>query len=511
MIGRRPTGSAAVRHRSPWITIGLVAFAAQLAGLIAGSVFFFHRFSLGFDFGIYYQGWSQIGSGDVLPWSTLQHLPFLRSHFELILWPLALLYPIFRSGLVLLVVQDIAIAGTGFVAFLWIHRFVAGRVTRRGLAPALTLVGLALLLAEPEAYLTSAQDFHMEPLVTLFVISAGYLTWSGRYRRAAFCIGLCLLCGDLGGIYVIGIGISGVIASRRTRRLGIVAVVVGVVWLAVLGAFGLNQGSIVTTGYAYLAGRAAVPTGAAGLVALLSGLVLHPERPYHQIAGRLGLIYQYLRPAGLIGMLSPWGLGVPLMIFASSGLQQNDIFLGEPFQQFGVYPFVIFGSIWLIAIVFGRRSVRDWLIIPAVSLVLVAILASAAVFDWGALPSVGKDNSAGAVIPASEASTLHAVLQRIPPDAEVIASIPIIGRFAGRRYVYLFDSVSKMQHVPIVAHTVVLVIDDIHALQVVSPAQYDAAVNLVVDHLGGTVLESGSNVVAVAWHPDTVPGFMRIP
>jgi len=152
----------------PWrglellLRIGVIAIALQLVALMAISVFIYHRFTLGIDFSIYNQASSQIAHGTLDPYSTIVHYPFIKSHFELIVWPIGLLVSIFRTSFVLLAVQDLSLAGTGLLVFLWICSLVRSRDLPRRVAAAVLIGAIILILINPLAYYTTALDFHTE-------------------------------------------------------------------------------------------------------------------------------------------------------------------------------------------------------------------------------------------------------------------------------------------------------------------------------------------------------------
>ena len=89
----------------------------------------FHRIDLTADFASYFQAWSLIGSGHINPLDTvwLDHVPFVKNDFELIIWPLSLLHIIDPGGFVLLLLQDIAVAATGLISYQWIIEYLEER------------------------------------------------------------------------------------------------------------------------------------------------------------------------------------------------------------------------------------------------------------------------------------------------------------------------------------------------------------------------------------------------
>jgi hypothetical protein len=487
---------------------GLAIFIAQFAAFAALSVFRYNRFNLGTDFAIYSQAWTEIGRGHLTPQLTIYGFPFLRNNLELITWPLALIHPAFKSPIFLLWLQDAAIVGANCVTFLW----VMDLLRRRAIPPKPMLVigvsSLVVLLVNPETYATAALDFHFEALVTLFAVLAARDLWNGRRRRPWLWLVLCLLCGDVGGLVVVGVGLSAVLASRQTRRSGGLAVLLGLSWVSLISLVGANEGATLRTGYAYLAGRQTLPAGIAGGLVVLGGLVSHPGRPAHVLATRWSPIYTHLRPVGVIGIATPWGFGVPFVALLSAGLEHNSTFIVTAFQNLVVYPFLLFGTISLLisatSLRFKGRNVGT-LVAIAVGIV---VLGNSIVNAAERLPEAPKANAAGMFIPASEATVLRHVLAETPPEAEVIASVPIVGRFAQRKFVYQF--VGPNQRIPIQARDVVVVLDTQHTQQIATAAQATAAIRYL-QGLHARLLADSDNVLAVEWHPARGTTRVRLP
>ncbi len=375
-----PSGPAPARATRWAYGTGIGLFVVQFVGLVALGVLTYRRFTLGKDFGIFNQAWSQIGSGHLYPYSTIRGVPYLKNHFELIMWPLALLYPVVHSAFALVVVQILALVAAEMVAFTW----VTALVRRSGLSTA-WVVGISagtaiLLLASPGSYTSVVEDFHFEAVATCFVVLAAYDLWSGRTRRMWVWLGLCLLCGDIGGLYALGLGLSALVVRER-RRPGAGVLLAGLGWTALISLLGANIGSNLTTGYAYLAGRATIPGGVSGLWLATKGALLHPDRAVDVVRPRVGASIRYLLNGGGIGAVTPWGFGIPLVVLGTSVLQSSSIFIGLPFQNVVILPFVTFGSAWMVVWLATRaRSSRALAVAALVgaACVLVGVATSAA-------------------------------------------------------------------------------------------------------------------------------------
>jgi hypothetical protein len=130
------------------------------------------------------------------------------------------------------------------------------------------------------------------------------------------------------------------------------------------------------------------------------------------------------------------------------------------------------------------------------------MLAGAIVAEAQPIPNSFKANAVGGFIPAGEASALNRILATTPSDAEVIVSLPISGRFAQHKYLYLFVN-HPPAPIPIKSRTVVMVLDEAHTLQMASPDEDAAALRYVKAHFDARIIGSGPYVQAVEWrtHP----------
>ena len=478
---------------------GLAVFGVQFVGLVVLGVFAYRRFTVGKDFGVFNQAWSQIGSGHLYPYSTIQGAPYLKNHFELIMWPLALLHPVVHSAVALVVVQILALVGAEMVAFTW----VTALVRRAELAPrwsvAVSAGTVVLLVASPGSYASVVEDFHFEAFATLFVLLAAYDLWSGRTRRMWAWLALCLLCGDIGGLYALGLGLSALVVRDR-RRPGALVLLAGLAWTALISLLGANLGSNLSTGYAYLAGRATVPDGASGLWLVTKGALLHPGRAVTVARPRVGASVRYLLNGGGIGAVTPWGFGIPLVVLGTSVLQSSGIFIGLPYQNYVILPFVTFGSAWMIVGLATRARwahARQVAAGVGVAAVLVGVATSAQ-----RMHADVTFNASSGFVSAADAAALGRALAATPADAEVAAPLATLGRFSQRRYAYLLGDPSggTGASVPVRAPAVVVVVDPSIDTAFL-PAAVSTGLVRRLEHQGATVLVSTPGVTAVLWHP----------
>ncbi|MGA8726881.1 MAG: DUF2079 domain-containing protein [Acidimicrobiales bacterium] len=469
---------------------GAIVIGLWFVGLVTFSTILYGRNFVGQDFGTYNQAWSLIGQGHLNPFVTVYGpYTFLKSDFELIIWPLALLHLVFPSSLTLLWIQDIAVAGTGLVTYLWIVDYLQRKKLRWTVGVGVAIVILAVIVVNPEAYRTLLFDFHMEPLSAFFLVLAGRDLWRGRGRRAWIWIGLTLLCGSFATVTLIGLGLSAVLVGRDSRRQGVQIIVVALAWSVLISLIGANAGSGIDVSYSYLAGRNTLH-GASGLVVLVVGMVTHPSRVIDQLHHRLGAIYTLMKPVGVIGLASAWGFGVPFVVLTCNALSAQYGFIFEPFQSAAAYPFLLFGTVTVL-VWLAQRFKYGWA--PGL---LVGLLLTVQALTYGITTSPGSVRWAIDQVTPGASSQLDRALALTPARAEVFAAHGIMGRFSARPSVYFLKSGHTY---PVSEREVVFVIDPAHDRA--SLADNNAYISFVRDQLHARMLTSGDGVWAFEWRP----------
>ncbi len=287
------------------------------------------------------------------------------------------------------------------------------------------------MVLNPWVYQTIGFDFHFETITTLFVVLVGRDLWSGRTRRLWWWVTLALLSSVLGGLYLLGVGVSGVLAGRHTRRTGLLIAAIGLgtfVVLSVAGAAGLG-GRLIDSGYAYLVGPHG---GHIGVPSIALGVLRHPAAVAHMVELRWTTVFAFLVVVGLVGVVSPWGIGMAAVVFVPSLLNSNPDFLrvAASFQSWPALPFVLVGSVM---VVMRGRSPGG----PA-RRVMVAGATAWAVSFLVVLGTGLSEAGQWIAVDSRAAAQLANAQQYIPAGAEVIASQGIVGRFSGRDDVYPF-------------------------------------------------------------------------
>jgi uncharacterized membrane protein len=482
----------------------------QLVVMLAFSSLEYSRFALTKDFAAYTQAMWAISHGHLDPFSTVIGVSLWRNNAEFILWPLALFYRAYPHPILLLWVQDVVVVAAELVAFRWVLdllRRQRGQIaTSVARASALGLV-LALVL-DPWAYETIAFDFHSHVFAALFVVLAGRDLWAGRTRRLWLWVCLAVVSDAPGALCVAGLGVTGLIAGRRTRVQGAVLASVGAGWflfVTTIGGDGVGGGGL-GSWYGYLVES---HHGKIGIFAVLYGALLHPQLMWHMVAARWVVIVGFLVAVGLVGVLSPWGFGVALFVFVPTVLSSNPNFarFESSFQFWPSLPFLLVGSMmvimWLCAQ--GRVACRA---ATASAIVWAAATTTAA---FAVLPTIPHDWIA---VDSAAAAQLSRVQAETPPRAEVVASNGLVGRFAQRDYVYVlgYQSVDVIagpgdMTVPVKASSVVFVISTSQGVGD-QLALYERAVSFLRDDLRARVLVARAGIYAFEWRPP--PGTARI-
>jgi len=498
---------------APWVrSAGWSLLGVQLLAMLAFSTFQYSRFALSEDFANYSQAWWSIGHGNLDPFISGLGVPFWRDNAEFILYPLALLSHVDPHPLTLLWLQDAAVVATELVTFRWILSAVErsrGRVPRRW-AAAVGLGAAVVLVANPWAYETIAFDFHFEPFAALFCVLVGYDLWAGRTRRLWLWVPLALACHVLAGTYLVGIGLSGMLAGRRTRVPGAVIAAVGLGWtlaFSALGAAGV-KGKNVAGAYGYLVGS---HHGRIGLPTIAVGALGHLGAAVSVAASHAPVALLFLIPVGVVGVVSPWGFGMALAVLVPNVLDADGIFIrfGAAFQSWPALVFVLVGSVMVLLRLIERgagtgrparrvaavREARRFAAVWAASLGAVSVVVLATFPHYWL------------TVDAPAAKALAHVDAVIPAGAEVIASVGVMGRFAQRDSVYGFTT--GHQQFPVDRRLVVFVFttqggpDD-----VLRRHEGREAVDFVRNRLHGRVLGAGSGVSAFAW--SAPPGTTRV-
>ncbi len=474
------------------VRLGWTLFVLQLAYLMGFSLLQYHRFALTIDYVSYQQAFYSIAHGHLNPVDTAHHRASIwLNDGDSFVWPLAILgIPFGGNGLVLLWLQDLAIVGTGAVAFSWVLDLTRRPSWPSRLSP-IWVVGtcLVLLIANPWSYWTAAFDFHSEPLGAFFLILAARSLERGRFRSCAVWAVCTMLCGALMAAMVAGLGISALLAGRKWRRAGLALVASGVGGIVILASVGLKGGGTPALEYGYLAtGSSSVPS-ALGTGSLALGILRHPGQVLETIWNHRLNIFANLAPAGLVGVLTPWGFGVPFVVLLANTLASYILFGSPGFQNFPLYGFVVFGTAFFLARLGRGHSWGP----PAAKWLCGALLISSLFWSIVWVPQTYRQ---WIHVSSAAARVLARVEADVPPNAEVIVSQGVSGRFSNRKDIYMLGPGT----IPVHANPVYFVVAPYQGIE----GPVDQTLGLlwsIAGTLHTRLVTAGAGVWAFRWDP----------
>lgn len=476
--------------------IGYALLGLQFAGFLTWSAILYAHFSVTGDYSTYNQPWYLIAHGDLDPYSTLTSIPFWRNDAELMPWVLAPLYWLFRSGITLPWLQDLSIAGAEAIAFSWICDVAVRRFRQRD-ATLLACLGLVLILADPWTWWAVSFDVHEEVLVVVFVALLARALARGK-RSVWLWVVPVLLGGAPSASYVIGVGLGGMVASRRTRVAGAGLALAGIAWSLLIVAVHGDVGVPLPRHFAYLAVASGQSSASISTFSgLVKGIVTHPLNIPATLWSKRADMIANLAPGGLLGVGAPL-LAPLLLVVAFTNTLSGGVQFAEPlFQSIPIYILMPVGTVMVLAWLL-RRHRRSAI---AVGCFLVAQAVGWAAV-WGPM-TPGE----WLRVPGSTAETLASIDARIPASAEVIISQGEIGRFSSRQNAYpLFGN----QPIPLHGKTWFIITPQ-EGIETVTPAVQKALIGELAGPLHATLIAHENGVWAFVWTPPPAMHKIDIP
>ncbi len=312
--------------------VGLAVFGAQLICFMLWSDFQQSRFGFSFDFSIYAQGWYQIAHGSIDPFVTSKGAYLWQDHSAFLFWLAAPLWFVWPHPVTLMWLQDAACVAAEVVAFRWMCEVAVQRQSesesRRTLVTFVSVGALALVL-DPWITWSITNDFHVEAFSMLFVLLAARDFYNFR-QRSWLWVALALGTGNLAATYLIGLSLSALAVGKNWRRTALYLSLAGIGWTELISLIHGDLGSAYK-GYSYLLSESqakrARTTGQGSVLEVAIGGVTHPARVFARIWGYRWSIWADLSSAGLIGIVSPWAFGVPLVAMIESSLNSTPDFI----------------------------------------------------------------------------------------------------------------------------------------------------------------------------------------
>ena len=466
-----------------------VVLSLKLGAFFSWSVVLYRHFALTPDFAQYNQAWYLIAHGDLNPYDSVGQFEFWQNHAEFIMWPMALLYWVFPSGVLLLWLQDIGVVVAELVAFTWLCEIALRHRVGRD-AQWLASAGLVLLAVNPWSWWAVSFDFHSECLAIPFVALLGWDLANGRRRAWVWAVVL-LTCGDVAGTYVFGLGIGLAIFSRGSRSRGVLLACLGAGALLFITAIHGDEGSgHGLQAYAYLAGTGHRPSG---LIGLVMAIVTHPSAVLAKLWSKRLDLWGNLAASGFLGLAYLPLLPLLVVVLVSNNLFPGYLFSEPLFQSLPVYvllPVATVGALgWL-----ARRYRR-------VGLIAAAVLAAQAI-GWTAVWAP-RTPGQWLRVPDPTAATLADVEARIPASAVVFASQGVVGRFSSRHDVRPLNG-----YLPLRPGQDWFVFAPWAGIETQTPGGAMAFAAVLAERMHATLVIDANDVWAFCWSPP--PGMTRL-
>jgi hypothetical protein len=469
--------------------IGYLVLAVQLTGFLAWSSILYHRFSLTWDFSAYHQAWYLIAHGYLNPYNSVESLQFWRNDSEFAIWPLAPFYWLWPHDVMLLWLQDISVAGAEVLAFRWICEIAGGRRRERD-AAWLATAGLGLLAANPWMWWAVSFDFHMETLAMPFAVLLARDLTRGR-RRAWAWVPPILAAGAPSTTYVIGIGMCGLLASRRSRLAGAAMALAGAGYLAFVVLVHGNAGVPIGNHFGYLVTGTAPNSSVnskVGVGSLLIGLATHPVPVGLALWAKRVDIMANIAPAGYLGMGSLLVLPFILVVLITNVLAGGTQFTEPLFQSLPIYIMLPVGTVTVLAWLARRHR-------TAAMVVTGLLLAQA--LGWAAVWAP-RTPGQWLRVPGPAAATLARIEARIPRSAEVIASQGVVGPFSGRADV---RRLLGHETIPVAQGDNWFVITPLAGIELQTTASASALIGELAGPWHATLVTHANGVWAFRWRP----------
>jgi hypothetical protein len=491
----RPTASLAWARRAGYVILGL-----ELAGFLAWSTVLYRRFALTFDFAVYHQPWYLIAHGQFDPYSSVSRIPFWRNDAEFAVWILAPFYWLWPHDLILLWLQDAAVAVAQLVAFTWICELVSRH--RPGKDGAwLAGAGLFLLMANPWVWWAVSFDVHEEPLTVMFAVLLAR-DLAHRRRRAWAWVPPLLLGGAPTTTYVAGLGLGALVAGRRFRLTGAAMVLVAISYSLFIVLIKADLGVPLARHYGYLAVTG--PPGSAGNAGLttprlIEGIAAHPLRVLAVLWSKSVDIWANIAPAGAIGLLFPLTAPLLCVVLLENTLSPGFRFAEPIFQALPIYILLPVGTVAVLGWLARRHRLTG---------LVVTGLLCAQTAGW-AMVWLPRTADQWLRVPPATAVTLARIQARIPATAEVIASEGVIGRFSGRED--LHELTGHQGPIPVTGKEVWVIVAPMAGSEMQSTASATALISELAGPLQATLITHANGVWAFRWHPPPGTRALGIP
>ena len=413
--------------------IGAGLILLQLAIFLIFSEWQAQHYNLEQDYAQFGQAWYLFAHFDFQSVVTIKTRPFYRDHGDFFFYLLTPLWYIWPHTVTLMWVQDVFATIAEIAALRWMHEHLHRTRATDSDPNSTTLIavlGGCLLVFNPMIFWAIANDFHTEIFAVAFLVLAARAFYLEKPIAWLWVFGV-ILNGNVSASYLVGIALSMVLAGRKYWKYAIGVLAVAGVSTEIATLIGADEGSSFR-GYQYLNGvNGTAPTSTAEVLKLL---IKHPFQALGNLFNDRLAGFALVSVSGLLGVISPWALGITLVCFVEAGFSAWPILTPSyAFQNFAILIFVPIGTV--MALVPLMVCMKSWVKKAALGFIALELLW---VFGWFAVWAPETPNR-WVTIPTKSSVVLRQAESLIPEADEVVASQGIVGAFSLRKYIYMFD------------------------------------------------------------------------
>ena len=385
-------------------------------------------YALGVNFGGYYQEFALVGNGHLGLGGSYFGYPFLRGSGSFLFGAVSLVALVARSPLVLALIYVVLLSAINFLSFSYATDLLRGSTKEQSLQTRYEAIALMMVILNPFFYLSLFGEFHFD-LVISMVFGLLILRPSPGTKIPMRIIAIVALLsnGFYGGLILAFVGIARLLSIRLAKRIEAISeAILGLVAMVSYSALGFAKGidfSIFISTYA----PSLIPYGQSATYASLGRYVASPSLIWRSINSNLTSIAEVFLVGGGVGAFGILGPLTAVIFIVGASLFGVLPPLNEPIYGFGASVFVFASSVKvLIAITrMGKRIVSASAIVVALCITVGLLLVASQAIGNTYYP-----------ISSIDRQPLTVAASYISDSSEVIGDPRLLGRFAGRQFVY---------------------------------------------------------------------------
>ncbi len=499
---RRHGSRTRAPHNFPML-IAWVLGLAQLMILLVEEEALVSRGDLTLDYQIFGRAFWQIGHGIFMPTVYVASgggdVPYIANHFELITWPLALLFVgILRLPVHVVLLDLLQAAPTAMVTPLvacWASLAASRRQLTGSAQWVVVLCPAVLSFIDVWNYRAASFDFHYQALQGALSLLA-LVFFERKQPRIAWAALIALaLTGDPAGLVIAVLGCYFLV--RKHWRRGLIINGIAAVTVLLPSLLRDNLGSFtVLPEYAQIASSHSTAIGP-----IILGLATHPHSVGNQIFAHILDIWGLVSGAGVLGITSLPGLLSALFIGFPSWLASLPFSYPGDFQTEPITCFLLLGSGTVLAQL-ALKHRRLFLFTSSTSLILAC--------GWSIVFAPGLVSGIESVSNSTVGKSLAMLARIIPKDAVLYTPNASMG-IVGQRTYRVFPAGCPPFNVALDGHPIAVVADPWRGIQTCAPAQLLSTLSGVAALPGAKTIELPGGVFWTEWQPPAGQKSLSVP